>query len=109
MSEEEKCEKIVKLPSIPREHDVRFRNKWQRLLGFLCWQIEMEEISLQQDHQYKHKVLAHILDPEEKKFLFALHKVLDFNMNLLRHFEKQSQYQVIFSSNQSRSNINQSN
>lgn len=56
----------------------------------------MEEISLQQDHQYKHHVLQHLLDAEERKFLFALHKVLNFNMNLLRHFEKQSQYQVIF-------------
>ena len=85
----------MKLPSIPREHDVRFRNKWQRILGFLCWQIEMEDIALQEDHPLKNKVVPHLLQPEERQLLFALHKVLDFNMKLLRHFELQSKYQVI--------------
>lgn len=75
---------------------MRFRNKWVRIVGFICWQIEMEEISLQEDHQLKNKVLAHLLEPDEKQFLFAIHKVLDFNMELLRHFEKQSKHQVIF-------------
>ena len=87
--------KIVKLPAIPREHDVRFRNKWERILAFICWQIEIEEISLQEDHQLKHKVLPHLLQPEERKFLYAVYKVLNFNMEFLRHFEKQSKYQVI--------------
>ena len=94
MSQDQKLKKKVSLPTIPKQHDIRFRNNYERINAFVVWQLELTEIASTSTHQLQNLAKKHLLDNENKKFLYALRKVLKFNMGFVNLFESQSRFQV---------------
>lgn len=95
MSEAEKLSKKIKLPSIPKEHDVRFRNKFDRVRAFMCWHLQLDEFAKTHDHPLQAKSMLYTLDNEKNQFLKALYKILKKNMTFLKHFEAQEKNHVV--------------
>ena len=94
-SSTEQAKAKIKLPTIPKEHDVRFRNKFDRIRAFSCWLLQLEEYAQTYDHPLQARSKKFVLDTEKSQFLAALYRLLKKNMTFLHHFEKQEKGQVL--------------
>ena len=94
LTDQQRLEATIKLPSIPKENPVRFRNKYDRLRPFLAWQYELEAISETPGHPDRSLAEKYMLNEQDMMFLKALITILKHNMTYLKHFEQQCRYQV---------------
>ena len=86
--------KKINLPTIPKEHEIRFRNKFNRIQAYVIWQLELQEIANNPDDSLQNLAKKHLLSVDNKKFLLALYKILKHSMTFVQHFETQANYQV---------------
>ena len=86
----------ITLPTIPQEHSVRFRNKYQRVKAFLCWIEELDEIARDNENPLQAKAETLVATEEERQFATAFFKIVRQNMVYVNHFETQAKSQVGF-------------
>lgn len=84
------------LPTIPREHEVRFRNKFERVKAFLCWSYELDEIAMDSDNPLRSQARSMLATAKEREFALAFFKLVRHNMVYVRHFETQTKSQVCY-------------